>query len=70
MHPANAYNMKQLAVRLEVSVDTVARMEKRGVLPAPFRSRRLGEGRGRCTIRWDRAVIERYIAARSGVGSN
>lgn len=70
MHPATSYSIATLAERLGVSTDTVSRMEVRGDLPPPFRSRRLGGGRGRCVVRWDRATIERHISAQAAGRAN
>lgn len=52
----------QLAERLHVSVDTVDRMERAGVIPKAIRSRAPGSGRGRCVKRWDMWIVGRHLA--------
>lgn len=48
---------EQIALRLRVSVSTVARMEKRGQLPA---GRRISPG----CVRWSAREFERWLAER------
>jgi hypothetical protein len=60
-----------VAARIGVSRDTIERMDGRGDLPAPsVRSRPRGSGRGRCVLRWDPMVIERYMDARRAATLN
>ena len=47
-------NQRELAAYLSISPTTVARMTKRGDLPAPVRL-------GKTTVRWDLTQIDKFL---------
>jgi hypothetical protein len=69
LRPAGPYALMvtpaELARYLNVSVDTLERMEKAGLLPRPLRTKPLGSGRGRSVIRWDLWRVLRHLEGTS-----
>jgi excisionase family DNA binding protein len=58
--PPKLLTIKQVAKRLNVSVDTVRNLDRCGKLPAS----RIGEGRG--TLRFDPELVEQYEREAAG----